>query len=300
MTAADPMRLRCGLVVAVMVWCAHELPAQVMKSPPRHACLTRDSVAPPRVFAVANHCFIEWINALGRRDQVSRDLALQALSTTGGRPAVDALRAEYDRAPDRQTRLALIRSMATTGSAEDVAFLMTQVGGPFVGNSDIWPITEAAATTLGLLRAVAARDTLRRLLQQYGRTGFAGRQVEWALEAIDRPPCADSVSGDLSRELVRIVMACRPPALQRQSTYRDVQTSGTWRFDGDIWRHYAGAPDSSGKTVSAAALISAEGQDAIVLVATRCGPLCGEGWTFQLRREGRLWRVLSARFDWVS
>jgi hypothetical protein len=246
-------------------------------------------------------CVPVWIDSLQSRDAASSARARRALTAMGGRAAVNALRADYERAPNQASRRAVIMGMATTGSPEDIAFLVSQVRGPFTGKPDIWPATQTAATTLGLLRATAARDALSAALSQYGESGFAGRAVAAALASLDRPPCADSVRGDLNRELVRIVMQCGPQSMWTNTRYRDPSSNAVWSFADGSWRLGSPTPSDTGTTqVTETVTLARDGRHANVSVSTWCGMLCGEGWTFSLLRIGNLWRVVGAEMTWVS
>jgi hypothetical protein len=217
---------------------------------------------------------------------------------------VDALRADYERAPNRASRWAVILAMGTTGSPEDVAFLTTQLRGPFIGDWETWFAIGTAATTLGLLRATAARDSLQAALtRNNNRPGtFAGHAVATALASLDRPPCADSVVGNPERELIRIVMQCGPQSMWTTHRYNDSSAVGVWSFERDSWRFAAGAPVDTATMprVTATATIASDGRHADVDVSTWCGPRCGQGWSFRLILTGRVWRVVSAVMNWVS
>ena len=248
-------------------------------------------------------CVPLWTDSLRSTIEAHRSRARDALRVLGGRRAVDALRADFERAPNPQSRLAVIMAMGTTGSPGDVAFLVTQLQGPFTGDADVWyPIT-AAATTLGLLRATAARDSLRAVLVRNNEPNtFAGSAIATALASLDRPPCADSVTGDLERELIRIVMQCGPTSMSPRRRYNDSTAGGVWSFEGDSWRFSAGTLVDSVRAprVRAEATIDPGATRAKVTVSTWCGPLCGEGRSYRLMRTGKQWRVVSAVMEWVS
>lgn len=247
-------------------------------------------------------CISIWADSLRSTNADTRTQARDALVATGGRLAVDALRADYEKAPGPASRMAVILSMGTTGSAEDIAFLEAQLRGPFVGNAEIWPATQAAATTLGLLRATVAHDTLAAVLARYGQSGFAGRAVAHALATLDQPPCADSVHGDPRRDLVRIVMQCGPESMWTGTRYSDAASGGIWSHSGDRWELVPESQAVTGATarVSETVSIAPGGRRAEVLVSTWCGSLCGEGWRFQLMQFGHVWRVVGAAMEWVS
>lgn len=286
-----------GLIIAVT---PIRLGAQQVSAPDFAGCWA--ATAPQPIVATDPGCIDEWIDSL--RSPVPRHVsrARNALVAAGGRSAVDALRAHAMRVPTIEARLATIAAMATTGSAADVEFLASQLKGPFIGNTDIWPATAAAAVTLRLLRATAARGALASALAQHGSSGFAGRAVTRALADLDRPPCADTVSGELEPELVRIVLECEPEFMKPGNRYRDATTGGTWQFANGRWRL-----DQSARLDSLAPLtfsdriwLAPDRRQAVVMVAMRCGKLCGEGWMFRLRLTDGVWRVVGAAMSWVS
>ncbi len=245
-----------------------------------------------------------WMDSLRSTNSATSTLARDALVDAGGRTAVDALRADYARAPSTESRLAVIMAMATTGSADDIAFLISQLQGPFTGVSSTWPVAQTAATTLGLLRAQAARGALSATLARYGPSGFAGRAVAFALASLDRPPCADSIHGpgDPRDVLVSIVMRCGPQSMSERARYYDAARHGVWTFTNDAWQiSSTSQPDTTTRyRVGEVAQLSPDARHATVSVSTWCGSLCGEGWTFRLLLTGGTWRVVSATMDWVS
>ncbi len=217
---------------------------------------------------------------------------------------MNGLRAAYARDASRAPKIALMTAMATTGSPEDVAFLSTQFQGQFIGSPNVWPTIQLAATTLGLLRATPARDSLRAALARNGGTGtgFAGRAVTTALATLDRPPCVRPIAGELSSGLVAIVMRCGPQAMGISTRYGDTKASGVWAFSDGGWQFGPRTPADTGitATVKTSVAVAPDGKHAEVMVSTRCGMLCGEGWTFRLFLSGTTWKVVGAVMNWVS
>jgi hypothetical protein len=265
-------------------------------------CFKVDSIpAVEHRFAIAPRCTAAWAESLSSARAETRSISQGNLALVGGRTAVDALRAAYERKPSPIGVGILVNAMATTGSAEDIAFLKAQIAQP--DPSDAWPAIHAAINALAFLRVTDARDRLREIAA--GSPGrFTGVAAARALEMLDRPPCADSVDAvgpALDRELVRIVMECRPQALGKQSLYADDATGRVWQFSGDTWRARGrAAADTIGGTITTRIVhVPAEGI-AFVNFGMRCGSLCGEGWTYRLRRTGKTWRIISGTFEWVS
>jgi hypothetical protein len=196
----------------------------------------------------------------------------------------------------------VILAMGTTGSPDDVAFLTTLLRTPFTDHN-IWSVTLTAATTLGLLRATAARDSLEAALaRDGGGITFTGHAITWALASLDRPPCADSASGKLEEELIRIVIQCGPQSMNTARRYRESSTGDIWSFDGETWRLSPGTPaDTATKLlVSGSATVAPDNRRAEVKLSTWCGQLCAEGWTYRLMLSGGKWRVVGGVMNVVS
>ena len=62
-------------------------------------------------------------------------------------------------------------------------------------------------------------------------------------------------------------------------------------------RDFEGSP--SLMTVSLP-VYSADGNRAVVLIATECGPLCGDGWYLEMRRSAAGWKIANRERGWVS
>jgi hypothetical protein len=274
------------------------------------ACLVADSIAPPRrTFSMESRCMSTWLDSLRSTVKERSQLSRWALTTIGGRAAVDAIRlADEKRAPESALPIGpvapaspdLIYAMATTGEPQDVAFLLKQLRQ--IDHGLTWTSIHAAAITLGLLRVEDARDELRRIAAPSGRgERFPQRGAAWALERLDNPPCADSVAGDLPRGLVKVVLQCRPSFLSTQRSYQDASTGTVWHFSNGKWQERPRLPaDSALSTLTAQIELIPEANTAFVALGMHCGSLCGEGWSYRLRRVAGVWRVISASFNWVS
>jgi hypothetical protein len=266
------------------------------------SCFTVEAVrSVERVFVIAPDCTAAWADSINSARAETRWISQRSLGMVGGRAAVDVLRATYERNRSPVVLGMLVNAMATTGSPEDIAFLKAQIARP--DTSDTWPAVQAATNALAFLHVTDIRGRLRELAAK-SPTRFTGVAAARALEMLDRPPCADSVDAvgpTLDRELVRIVMECRPQALGRQYLYTDDATGRVWQFTGDTWRARGrAATDTARGTITASVThVPAEGI-AFVNFGMYCGSLCGEGWTYRLHRTGKTWRVISATFEWVS
>src|SRR5687768_15017597 len=163
------MRAGPWIVVAVALSGAassDRLAAQTVPASAGVRCFPVSTIS--EVAAAGEACIPVWADSLRSAVPAHSSRARGALQLIGGRAAVDILRADFERAPTRASRRAVILAMGTTGSPEDVAFLVTQLHEPAQGTGD-WFEIQLAATTLGLLRATAARDSLRAALVRNNR-----------------------------------------------------------------------------------------------------------------------------------
>jgi hypothetical protein len=254
-----------------------------------------------RVYDAGEQCVHEWADSLRSPVAERASLARQALELMGGRAAVDALRAEYARAPSEALRYALIDAIGSTGSPDDIAFLETQLSGPLTGVPNVWPRIQLVLNTLGLLRAGAARDSIQAVLRRSDRSSFVHEAAVAALAALDRPPCEGVATADDPKTFVAIVMRCAPQAMSTRAHYRDHDVPGVWVFDNDTWSLTTRTPaDSAAPLVATSVRVASDGRHAEVTLSTWCGRLCGEGWSYRLLRVGEVWRVVRASMQWVS
>ena len=249
----------------------------------------------------ARDCVESWIDSLRSRNASNRTRARTALYTLGGRRAVDALRADYERSRSHEAKMATIFAMGTTGSPDDIAFLVRQLDGPTTGFNGNWVAIQAAASVLGLLRATSARPALRAAADRSEPATFAGPAILAALASLDRAPCAGTLTGDPEKSLFRIVMECGPESMDPHTRYAD-RAGGVWTFRNESWHLDAATNAERAKLpiVSGTVWLPSESYRAEVMINTGCGQLCGEGWLYRLVREGRTWRVVSAVMEWVS
>jgi hypothetical protein len=97
------------------------------------------------------------------------------------------------------------------------------------------------------------------------------------------------------------IMACRPSFLNETRRYKEVAAGETWVFADAAWSLRPRIPsDSAIAAITADISILPGEEEAFIRMGLRCGSLCGEGWTYRLRRSGRIWRVISAQWNWVS
>ncbi len=267
----------------------------------RPVCLNPDSIMPAaRAFAILTRCMAMWIDSIESPLEERSEVAVHLLGVIGGRRAVDAFRPFWTR-DDPDLKSSLIYAMATTGTPEDRAFLRSIVSD--TGKNAKWSVL--AATVLGFLRDTASAPALQSLLE--GRPDRTdGHTLRKSLMLMNRPPCADSIAGDLARELLRILMECRDMFLYREQVrgeqrYRDASTGGIWTLTDSVFRERPATPSDSMRARITAEITIAESPGVgFIRLGMHCGPLCGEGWTYRLVREGRRWRVVVGRFAWVS
>jgi hypothetical protein len=247
---------------------------------------------------MVGRCQNVWADSVMSKNEDRKMFSGFALETIGGRAAVDALRSAYEKTGDHVAGISAVHAMATTGSPEDVKFLIAQLGR--TGDLESWTFIQGAALTLGFLREQSARSALELVARRYGDR-MAGSYARIALARLDRPPCGDSTSTDFPRLLVRLAMQCTPNFLGEKGRWRDESTGEIWTHDGTTWMPLKATVGDSVKTkISARVDVFPDQQEALGHLGTWCGDLCGSGWTYRVKKIGRAWQVIGAQFDWIS
>jgi hypothetical protein len=243
------------------------------------------------VFAAGGECLRVWADSLRSPEDQTAWIAREALAMRGGTDAVAALRAEDSRRDFPPLRWALIWAMATTASPEDVTYLTSKLAGPD---------RDRAIVALGLMRATTARDTLLALLARTPDTSASKRWLSIALARIERP-CSGTAGAPPEPDLIRIVMQCDPEMLHPGVEYDD-GGRGLWTYTNGTWVTRSRVPADSAirRRVFGQVTIAPDGETAFVGIRMWCGSLCGEGWSYRLKRVAGVWRVIGGRFDYVS
>ena len=228
-----------------------------------------------------------------------RLITLAAIAFIGGDAAIPIVRAEYARTKDEDLRAEIKSGLAATLSTVDSAENRTQLIRMLADDPEDWSTVEAAAFSLGLLRAQEAVPALRRVPKDPNRG--SPQAVELALKWIDKGywTIATSPSTDEGRAIAAVLRNGSPNIKENDYVF-DEKGGVLWKHGSAGWSFTRGdlPGNSGGPTVSAH--IGTEGSRALVTVDTHCGPLCSTGYAFVLRRESGNWKIQMIVLMWAA
>lgn len=226
--------------------------------------------------------------------------AALALSTIGGRDAVEALRREYEKTDETRIKSHLATAMGSLGQEADIRFLIDALQGEHVGNTT-WPPIQSAALTLGLLRAKDARSALT---TSAGKGGIAGGAARDALTWLDRPPCRTRLPAGMSSQdgAVVAVLQCIAPRTAQGSRFFEAETSRVWQLRDGRWsvRPASGSEAEQLPTIKFEVHTSGDGSRGIVATGMTFGPRNGSGYSYTLERVAGEWVVRTIKATWIS
>lgn len=220
-----------------------------------------------------------------------RLIALAAIAFIGGDAAIPIVRAEYERAKNEDLKAEMKSGLAATLSTVDSAENRTQLIQMLNDDPKDWSTVEAAAFSLGLLRAQEAIPALRRVPKDSNRGGFP-QAADLALKWIDKGywTIATSPSTDEGRAIAAVLRNGSPNIKENDYVF-DEKGGVLWKHGSAGWSFTRGDLPGSSRGPTVSAHIGTEGSRAMVTVDTHCGPLCSTGYAFFLRREAGNWKV---------
>jgi hypothetical protein len=225
--------------------------------------------------------------SLASRKTIRRLLAGYAMALLGGPRPVRLLRSEYLRRPTTNVRLLLCVAMGSTGSPEDIAFLRQKLLGEQIG--DEWPSIEAAALTLGLLRATAAQQDLEAAAIREEDT-IASHAAATAVRWLRKPKCQmPPTGGDDPQDLILTVVRCGVPRMDEAPEFYETEHRSKWSYQDGQWsrREMLAAADSALlPRLSFQTYVSRSGGRALVAISLTFGRINGKGYTYVARKRG--------------
>jgi hypothetical protein len=228
-----------------------------------------------------------------------RLITLAAIAFIGGDAAIPIVRAEYARTKDEDLKAEIKTGLAATLSTVDSAENRAQLIRMLSDDPEDWSTVEAAALSLGLLRVKEAIPALRRVPKDPNLA--SSQAADLALQWIDRGywNIATAPSNDEGRAIAA-VLRNGSPNIKESDYVLDERDGALWKHGSSGWSFTRGdlPGNSGGPKVSAH--IGTEGSRALVTVDMHCGPLCGTGYAFFLRREGGNWKVQMIVMMWVE
>jgi hypothetical protein len=234
-------------------------------------------------------------------DEMQRYGIAYLLTLAGGPRAKNILKAEYDRRPATALKTLLCFSMGSTGTQEDVAFLVETLRGDRSGHN--WAPIEAAALTLGVLKPKNAIEPLSSCAQKdpKSRSSDAAREaLNWMQNdrLVPQSPTAPT-----REKIILTLFQSGIPRTGLSREFLEPATSLCWIYSENTWRFQ---PAESVTAVSGLPLVlfnvfvTKDGNTSFVSVGLNFGLLNGKGYTYLLKKEKDHWKVVGILSTWIS
>ena len=217
---------------------------------------------------------------------------LGAIATIGGDDAITIIRQEYQRTRDEDIKAGLAAVLSSVDSPGNRAELVRMLSDDPDDSSTI----ETAALSLGLLRAREAISALRTLVKE-SEPSEAALALKWIEKGYWN--VAVRPSTDQGRAIAAVLRNGSPNI--KETDYVFDEEEGYWKHSSSGWTFSRGEPaggNTNGPTIGAH--VGAEGSRALVRVDLLCGPRCGTGYAFVLRREGAEWKIQMMAMLWIA
>lgn len=232
----------------------------------------------------------------GIDDRVRR-AAAYALSSIGGETAVAILREHYGEGGIAVERSFLASSLASTGTSQDIQFLIAALEGEHFGSQ--WFPIEAAALALGALRAEEAVPALEATASKSSGSAAsytAQQALSWIRQGywdVELPSATDE------NLAIAAVLRNGIPRTEEATHFYDPDRMKYWHRDGDTWRLEEDSLEGAPK-MWLRVHVSPDSSRALVSVGMRFGIRNGKGYDYILRKSDGRWRVTCIHSTWIS
>ncbi|MHC5036758.1 MAG: HEAT repeat domain-containing protein, partial [Planctomycetota bacterium] len=231
--------------------------------------------------------------------------AALSLALLGGEEAKDILKRHAATKDFHSLKSSLCYCMATTGSKEDITFLIQTLSGDHT--SQHWVTTQAAALSLGALGARESVDELKNCASKNSGT-FTSNAAQLALGWIEKagkrrsetPPPPELTEADKIR---LCLFEFGIPRTNESKAFVEKRRNRVWRQTEKGWREEeisSGEPEDDLPAIDIDFVVSRDGARAIASVSLVFGRLNAIGYKFTLKRIHGGWSVRSILFTWVS
>ena len=231
-------------------------------------------------------------------------LAVKCLIYVGGPEVVRLFRKMYAESRDpsdkKAMRAVLCDAMQSTGSDQDIQFLIDSLEGPLGGLDGLAPTS--ATFALAVLKPQAAKAALKKRAEEY--KPIVLEDVQYALERINGLEWGTPQAGLASPrdQVILTLFRFGIPHITLTHTFAELKTNRLWKRTGRTWS-YDESPvtkDESLPAISFDVSITKDGERAMCSVGIYCGPTCGYGYDFILRRDKHGWWVVGLFPTWLS
>ena len=236
------------------------------------------------------------VEGLDSSDRHKSYLAAEFLMRISGPRTVAALRTVIQRNPSEQMKTLLCFSLASTGSDDDIDFLIRSLEGEHIGN--MW--TRQAAFSLGVLRAERAREALQQTASKNSRTTSAAQEaLRWMDEGPwDTPP---ATSKKPEEAIILAVLRNGVPRTEDKRGFHDAENKCRWVLVGKSWKcEHESKRSKKVPSISFRVLVAKDAERAVCFVSVDFGPLNASGYSYLLQKRDGKWMVIGMRSTWVS
>ncbi len=231
------------------------------------------------------------------------DIAVNCLVRIGGPEVVRFFRKMYDESADETyrdvMRAILCKAMQSTGSGEDINFLMDSLSGSAWGGvKGLAP--RAAAYSLAVLKPEIAKTALKNRSKELT---VPSEEVKFTLERVNgrewHTPQAVSAKGPDA--VILTVFRFGIPNISMSDAFVELKAKRIWKRTADTWRYEPLIDyDKYHHFISFDVFVTKDGKRAMCSVGLFCGNTCGYGYDYVLKYDGEGWRVVGLFPTWIS
>ena len=225
------------------------------------------------------------------------------LAIVGGQEAKQILQAEYEATKDPAIKSALVLCMASTGTEEDVDFLIrTLLSDTFDKDWERVGDPETAALSLGVLRSKISLNALEKKSTN-SEDQIAANTAREVIRWITSPDKVLNEEGLTSYEdqIVLAILKCGVPGIHRNNVFFEREKNRVWHFSNGVWsfKHAKDSPRDVPE-LSFEVYITQNGLNSLTSVSLHFGRLDATGYTYVLRKESGGWKVRGIKPTWIA
>lgn len=237
-----------------------------------------------------------------------RDFALEALFLIGGEKARDVLKKDHEKTTDEKTKLFLCLSMASTGTPEDVDFLMETLAS---GNDKNTMAASAALLSLTVLKP----EKMIKAVQPDAKAG-AGMDPTFRelfllsldLGGADTPQMRSAGPED---RVILTLFEFGIPGTGQSPVFLEEKKERTWKMENRSWSYFQDSNPEiyhSGELLTSyhppyiefETYVNQDNTRALVRAGVIFGKLSGAGYSFVLKQVKGNWKVTGMMLNWMS
>ena len=246
--------------------------------------------------------------ALDDPKQALRDFALESLFFIGGEKARDVLKKDYEKTKDEKARLFLCLSMASTGTPDDVDFLMETLAS---GNDKNSMAASGALLSLTVLKP----EKMIKAVQSNAKAGAGMDPIfrELFLLSLDLGgadiPQMRSVGPE--DQVILTLFEFGIPGTGQSPVFLEEKKERTWKMENKSWSYFQDSNPEiyhSGELLSSynppyiefETYVNRDNTRALVRAGVIFGKLSGAGYSFVLKQVKGKWKVTGMMLNWMS